>query len=244
MCRITKKVINFYKGLFLILVLMMSIALGCNKDGWPGKSGGPCYNNGTCDSGLVCVDNICTDNDSGGRSTLDNGSIGSSCGTCNPGLTCITDAPEGYCSTSCSDSSPCNSNAYCYNTESYGALCMRACNSDADCRKDYKCQGTPGSTVCYPAPGGNSGNAGLNGCYAMNNDITFQLWFDGEGQFQDIAWNPFSGSITYSGSYQVSNGQLSLHYDDGSTKTYKLVIYKDGIKLDGTPYNYVGSQCS
>ena len=78
----------------------------------------------------------------------------------------------------------------------------------------------------------------------MNNEIIFQLWFDGQGTFLDISWNSLSGSITYSGTYTVSNGQLILQYDDGSTKVYELVIYNEGIELDGTPYYYAGGECS
>jgi hypothetical protein len=238
-----------------MILFFLSTPAGCNNDNADtGKQGGPCYTNGTCDQGLDCVNNICvqvTTEPGDDSADPNDGSLGSSCGTCNAGLTCVTDAPSGYCTKSCTDSAQCGAGAYCYNTDDFGPLCLRACSNDADCRAGYTCQGEAGSTVCYPSPDGTpgegtpgTGNASLQGCYAMNDGVSFQLWFDGSERFQDIAFNPLSGQVVYGGSYTVANGKLTLHYDDGTIKEYSLVIYSGYITLNGTPYTYAGAQCT
>lgn len=104
--------------------------------------------------------------------------------------------------------------------------------------------------VCYPdsdadaeVPPGDYTNAALLGCYAMNGDIFFQLMFDGESRFVDVHWSATSGEVRYGGTYTVSGDQLICNYFDGKVETYTLVIYADGITLDGTFYQYTGSEC-
>jgi hypothetical protein len=55
-------------------------------DGNSGELGGPCYGNGTCNTGLVCVGDICQESEEG---TLGGPCYGN--GTCNAGLECVSD---------------------------------------------------------------------------------------------------------------------------------------------------------
>lgn len=86
-------------------------------------------------------------------------------------------------------------------------------------------------------------NESLYGCYAMNNEIFNQLWFDGISEFVEIYWTSESGEVPYGGNYQVSQYELRLDYDDYDPEVYELVLYTDGFTLDGTPYYYVGYEC-
>ncbi|MCX5898395.1 MAG: Ig-like domain-containing protein, partial [Proteobacteria bacterium] len=76
------------------------------------------------------------------------GGIGAACGTCDPGLSCITSAPGGYCTKSCASNSDCGQGAYCYQLQDEQgqkqALCLDACSANTDCRAGYTCQGDPG----------------------------------------------------------------------------------------------------
>ena len=201
----------------------------------------------------------------GGTSTttiINSGGIGSPCGTCNPGLTCITEAPDGYCTKECSNPEDCGQGTFCYQISAGQgkiAVCLIACRTNADCRPGYSCQGDPGSTVCYPGqstatttvPGGTGGNytnADLNGCYPKQSAaMTFKYWFNGAGIFSYITYNPVSGTVSWGGSYQVSggpaNGQLQLTYDDGTVEQYKLFISADKsyLTLNGQTYYYSAS---
>jgi hypothetical protein len=184
------------------------------------------------------------------------GQVGSACGTCAPGLVCDASAPGGYCTRQCMGND-CGANAYCYSVGS-ASVCLAACSSNQDCRTGYACQGQPG--VCFPAQssgsgdtsssagtgGGDFSNASLQGCYWENNDITFRLYFDGNGSFQDVSYNAASGTTTSSGSYQVSGAQVTLNYDDGSTKTYGLEL-KNGqpaVVNGNAVYAYTEAMCS
>jgi hypothetical protein len=181
------------------------------------------------------------------------GGIGAACGVCAPGLTCITDAPGGYCTKTCSRNSDCGQAAFCYQIQDEQgqpqALCLAACSTNADCRAGYTCQGDPGATVCFPGgssgtttvPGGGGGytNADLNGCYGKQTDPEmFKYQFDGAGKFCWITWNSLSGEASYGGQYQVSGSQLLLAYSDGTNETHSLYISADksSIQIDGTNY--------
>jgi hypothetical protein len=194
----------------------------------------------------------------------DGGGVGSACGACDPGLTCITDAPGGYCTRSCSSNSDCGQDAYCYQVQDEQGqmigLCLAACSTNTDCRDGYTCQGDQGATVCFPGgssgstttiPGGGGGggdytNADLNGCYGKQTDPEmFKYQFDGAGRFCWITWNYYTGESAWGGQYQVSGNQLQLAYSDGTNETHSLFISPDksSIQIDGTNY-MTGVSCS
>jgi len=87
-------------------------------------------------------------------------------------------------------------------------------------------------------------NARLKGCYAMNNDISHQYWFDGISQFIDIYYNPLSGTVSYAGTYEISYHELYLEYYSYDPEYHELFLYSWGFELDGTPYYYIGEDCS
>jgi hypothetical protein len=186
----------------------------------------------------------------GSSSTLADGTVGSSCGTCAAGLTCAPVA-GGYCTKLCTSSSDCGVGASCH--DDGGMVCFRDCTQDSDCRAGYACVLDPAtsSKICYPqaAAGGgtgSSGSASLKGCYWRNRDISYRLYFDGAGRFQEPMYNPVAGSITYSGQYQVSGSQLVLQYSDGTTKTYALQVSGGSVVIiDGSStYAYAEATCS
>ena len=87
-------------------------------------------------------------------------------------------------------------------------------------------------------------NAALSGCYAMDNTVFHQMWFDGVEQFEEIFWTPESGSVYYSGTYSVSDYELRLDYYSYDSEVYTLVLYANGFTLDGGAlYVYVGDEC-
>src|SRR5262245_1658642 len=51
----------------LALALSLSLAMACSSGPAAGSERGPCYGNGTCDTGLVCLSNLCV------RQTTDGG---------------------------------------------------------------------------------------------------------------------------------------------------------------------------
>lgn len=216
-----------------------------------GVLNGPCFTDGTCDGVLVCRNDVCVeppDSDDDGSVDTGGGGIGSACGSCDPGLTCVSDAPGGYCSKSCARHEDCGADAYCYATESYGSVCLAACERDDDCRQGYTCQGDPGLTVCYPAPDGdvpqgNYTNASFFGCYALNYEIEFRLLFDGVNRFADIQWTPLSGEIRYAGTYQVSGNQITFYYSDGDVKQYSFTMIDNGFNMDGYHYYVYDQGC-
>lgn len=226
---------------------------GDEDNGDPPQAGvlnGPCFEDGTCDGVLICENDICVgpaDNDDG-DDTTPTGGIGSSCGDCGPGLTCLTELAGGYCTRACSQSGDCGAGAYCYNTENAGALCFEACWADADCRQGYTCQGESGKTVCYPAPGGdppqgNYTNAAFVGCYALNNELAYRLLFDGVNRFADIQWTPISGEIRYAGTYSVAGNQITFQYTTGERKQYAFVMMENGFDMDGYHYYRYDQGC-
>ena len=63
--------------LLLSLLTSLFFFIGCDEQGGDeGELGGPCYGNGTCDSGLLCVDEVCIDDSTGDdtTTTIDSGS--------------------------------------------------------------------------------------------------------------------------------------------------------------------------
>ncbi len=127
---------------------------------------------------------------------------------------------------------------------------MRNCTQDSECRSGYGCKLDPQTQtkICYPGgqSSGGTGNAALRGCYWRNRDITYRLYFDGVGTFKEPMWNAISGSIVYSGRYQVSGSQLILQYSDGTTKTYSLQSSGNSMYIiDGSAtYAYAEATCS
>jgi hypothetical protein len=146
---------------------------------------------------------------------------------------------------------------------------LRSCTRDGECRPGYSCQGDPSGKGCYPAPTGTGGSGGtgtggtgtgatgggggsindnsaLKGCYWRNQDITYRLYFDGVSAFKDISYNPVSGQMTSSGTYQVSGGQVQLNYSSGDPKTYPLAEEGNAVVIvDGSAkYKYAEPECS
>ena len=135
----------------------------------PGTEHGPCYGNGTCNKGLVCVSKRCvgtsdmtiagdiTHLDLGKKETGDACSSNKECryDLCLKKLTSVAMVftfHKGYCSKECNSSSKCNENSVCVpfpivpKSEQY---CIRKCNSSSDCRTvdGYVCTG---GSVCMP----------------------------------------------------------------------------------------------
>lgn len=90
-----------------------------------------------------------------------------------------------------------------------------------------------------------AGNSDLNGCYTEPDSATMNsYWFDGAQSCSHNMWNSLSGSVSYSCTYQVGEGQLDIQYDDGSTESFSLSAADNGIELDGNYFEYSGAQCS
>lgn len=90
-----------------------------------------------------------------GGSQLDDttGAIGSSCGTevsCQPGLTCASQAPGGLCTKACSSNDDCSGGVCVWYPQLGGLICFKACVSDQVCRPDYSCQTTGSDDLCAP----------------------------------------------------------------------------------------------
>ena len=47
-------------ALFCLIFFFLFAITGCDEGG---DVGDPCYEDGTCDNGLVCIDDICVDED-------------------------------------------------------------------------------------------------------------------------------------------------------------------------------------
>jgi hypothetical protein len=96
---------------------------------------------------------------SGGGDPLEVGKSCSGTEQC-PGGTCLDPNayPEGYCTKVCSgdvitEGDPCPTGAVCVQIVQAAAVCLDACNSQADCRTGYACRPVPdtGDKVCFPA---------------------------------------------------------------------------------------------
>ena len=89
------------------------------------------------------------------------------------------------------------------------------------------------------------GNAALNGCYTQSGGSQLNsYWFDGVERCSNEIWNAASGSVSYGCSYQLSQGQLTITWDDGSTQSFQVTSADNGINLDNTLYEYSGASCS
>lgn len=103
-----------------------------------------------------------------GQTELSDGTMGSSCGTCESGLQCAASGqiPNGYCSRTCATEADCGSLGHCVPTAS-GSICFRGCAGDSDCRPGYACKdaGAAGSVcdVGTPVNVGGSGGGGSGG---------------------------------------------------------------------------------
>jgi hypothetical protein len=186
-----------------------------------------------------------------GQRELTDGTLGSSCGACANGLACLAQAPNGYCTMNCTDSTQC-AGGFCYGVTGVGNLCLKACASDNDCRPGYTCQGQAGGTICYPKTTGTGGgtgtgttsNASVNGCYWMNGDITYRYHFDGVGSFDDVSFTAVSGTITTSGAYAIQAGNITLQYSGGRTEQHTLTLGAGtDVYIGGTRYARSGSLC-
>lgn len=89
------------------------------------------------------------------------------------------------------------------------------------------------------------GNSALNGCYTQSGGSQLNsYWFDGVQQCSNEIWNSLSGSVSYGCTYQLSQGQLTINFDDGSTQNFGVSSADNGIYLDSTLYEYAGASCS
>ncbi|MFH1810708.1 MAG: hypothetical protein ABIJ09_18345 [Pseudomonadota bacterium] len=87
-------------------------------------------------------------------------------------------------------------------------------------------------------------NAALDGCYTQSGGSQMNsYWFDGVSACQNVIWNSLTGTVSYGCTYQVSQGQLDISWDDGSSNSYRVEQANNGITLDGTLYEYSGSSC-
>ena len=98
----------------------------------------------------------------GGPSQLEDssGRLGSSCGSCQTGLTCSSGYPNGLCTRECQSSADC-SGGVCV-LEVYPLVCMTSCVSDATCRPGYHCETVSGGSVCVPGSAASDVDAGVN----------------------------------------------------------------------------------
>jgi hypothetical protein len=84
-------------------------------------------------------------------------SVGGACTTsddCDPGQTCYTELPGGFCSKGCGNEGAqleCPSDTVCA-AHANRLLCAPLCKDKGDCRGDYECNGVSGTNlkVCRP----------------------------------------------------------------------------------------------
>ena len=74
---------------------------------------------------------------------------------CDPGLTCETSVPGGYCTQACTTAgevSDCPDGAICDAIGGQAMACVKICMIQSDCRDDQQCNGTTGSSLkaCKP----------------------------------------------------------------------------------------------
>lgn len=83
--------------------------------------------------------------------------VGQSCTVnedCDPGLSCYTDRPGGYCTKGCSEvgsDKECPGGSLCA-TNGGQVLCSPECKEQSDCRENYQCNGVSGSNMKVCAP--------------------------------------------------------------------------------------------
>ncbi len=113
----------------------------------------PCMFNANCPAEQVCVQGVCRAKEGGG--------YGAACdpGQCKSPLTCTTtisgkrclqpcNHPAKYAGSRCSGSS-CNSGLSCFSLTSDLRLCLKGCNSSADCRSQGGGQCSSGICFCF-----------------------------------------------------------------------------------------------
>ncbi len=86
-------------------------------------------------------------------------------------------------------------------------------------------------------------NSSLSGCYALNNEIFHQFWFNGVNEFEEIYWTEVSGTVSYAGTYNVSQNELYLEYYGYDPEVFSLYIYHGSISIDGGSYYWIGDSC-
>ncbi|RYE85489.1 MAG: hypothetical protein EOO75_16930 [Myxococcales bacterium] len=98
----------------------------------------------------------------GGTTRLEDtsGRLGSSCGSCQGGLTCVTGFPNGVCSKGCQSSSDCQG-GLCV-LSGYDLLCLPRCLSDTSCRPGYRCASADEGSVCAPGGSSTGGDPGVD----------------------------------------------------------------------------------
>ena len=131
-----------------LLALGASLALpAC--DSWPGLNGEGYNGGGSATAG-------------GGTGRLEDtsGRLGSSCGTCQSGLSCVGSFPGGLCTRSCQSSADC-AGGLCV-LYGYDLVCMPTCTSDITCRPGYQCSQADEGQVCSPGGGSSVVDAGTD----------------------------------------------------------------------------------
>lgn len=137
---------------YLIFSILTLLLMGCDDDssGTPeGSEGGPCYGNSTCDTGLVCVEDICVTE---GTNNANPGELNGPCLTgdvCNEKLVCDnqickTDNDEdGYhVGNDCDDNDATVYPGTIHDCQSECAYGTMSCNSQGvytECTADTEC---------------------------------------------------------------------------------------------------------
>jgi hypothetical protein len=120
-----------------LAVVTVALLAATSCDDWPGISDG-----GAPPAGGTQLE------DASGR-------LGSSCGSsvaCLGDLTCVTTAPGGLCTKSCTTDADCEQVGSCqYVPEWGGPICLKVCQGDAFCRPQYSCQFAGSASVCFQA---------------------------------------------------------------------------------------------
>lgn len=127
--------------------------------------GGPAADGGL-DGGVVVLDGGSDGGEDGGLDGgvdggTGTGQIGDPCdatSACGEGEApvCYTEAdtfgtfPGGYCSARCGDTQPCPEGSTCGLIFGADGACLRACESDAECRDGYGCSDLLGPRACIP----------------------------------------------------------------------------------------------
>ncbi|MCC6806158.1 MAG: S8 family serine peptidase [Deltaproteobacteria bacterium] len=83
-------------------------------------------------------------------------SVGAACASsqqCGAQAFCLSDAPDGYCTLSCSATAPCPVGAGCFPYGAVGAtVCLQRCRFNPDCREGYACAPQNDTdSACLPA---------------------------------------------------------------------------------------------
>ena len=133
--------------------------LGSKADAALGTFGGPCYGNGTCNSGMTCELDRCVKAAVDRDAMTDSDFDANDCGTCAKGEICVEGACYKICAaTKCNEQSPdCAKGETCASVGVY-SICFptfRAlgdpCSSTQLCSPRTLCVGGPGPTTCRRA---------------------------------------------------------------------------------------------